>query len=289
MRFKAYKIVKEDIYERVTIKDKDEFYKALVQTPKSEDEENQDEYAIMYIAKEHEYILGTLVQSYTKLLTKFDESHNGKKEVELKDSKINDKTLFYINSLEGILYIQSKRFPEYLTEGLMKLRMQDILSKCFGYRIQILPTEINYSIEQVEEIFMTSSVKRIAFKNLNGLELPKGVKLHNPRKELDESLAESYNVYCKDSLGGMEFKAQRGRTLEKNPFARIGLALAKHYNDVDVFKDMEINENGENVTIKTKGNDSKIINIPKSKQDVTSDAYKLILENNIKGYNDKKE
>lgn len=286
MRFKAYKIVKEDIFERVTISDEENLYKALVQTPKSEDEDNQDEYAIMYLTKEHEYILGTLVQSYTKVLTKFDESLDDKKEVKLKDSKINDKTLFYINSNEGILYIQSKRFPEYLTEGLMKLRMQDILSKCFGYRIQILPTEISYSIEQVEEIFMTSSVKRIAFKNLNGLELPKGVELHNPKKELDESLAETYNVYCKDTLGSMEFKAQRGRKLGKNPFARIGLALAKHYNDVDVFKDMEINENGEKVTIKTKGNDSKIINIPKNKQDVTSEAYKLILKNNIKNYKD---
>ncbi len=287
MRFKAYKIVKEDILERVIISDEEKFYKALVQTPKSEDEDSQDEYAVMYLTKEHEYILGTLVQSYTKLLTKFDENYNDKKEVKLKDSKINDKTLFYINSIEGILYIQSKRFPEYLTEGVMRLRMQDILSKCFGYKVQILPTEINYSLEQVEEIFMTSSVKSIAFRNLNGLELPKGVELHNPKKELDESLAETYNVYCKDSLGSMEFKAQRGRKLGKNPFARIGLTLAKYYNDVDVFKEMEVNENGENVTIKTKGNDSKIIPIPKNKQDVTSEAYKLILKNNIKNYNDK--
>ena len=165
--------MKEDILERVIISDEEKFYKALVQTPKSEDEDSQDEYAVMYLTKEHEYILGTLVQSYTKLLTKFDENYNDKKEVKLKDSKINDKTLFYINSIEGILYIQSKRFPEYLTEGVMRLRMQDILSKCFGYKVQILPTEINYSLEQVEEIFMTSSVKSIAFRNLNGLELPK--------------------------------------------------------------------------------------------------------------------
>lgn len=282
MRFKAYKMIRDDNHKIVKISDSEELFRALDSSPKLEEEE--DEYALMYLKKHEEYILGTMVQSYSKILTKFVKDNDTKEEEELEDTKINDKTLFYVNCAENILYIQSKKYPEYLTEGILRTRMEKTFSKCLGITIIIVPTEINYTLEQVEEMFSDSYVKRIAFKNLCGLELPSNVELHNPRKDLDDALIESYNVYSKDKLGSMELKAKRGEKLGKNPFARIGFELAKAHENVEVFKDMEIKESDENVTIKTKGNDSKIINISKKQQERTYQAYDAILKSNIKDY-----
>lgn len=282
MRFKTFKIVRSEDYNRIIIKDSEDLFSSLDQTPKLEEED--DEYAVMYLKKYYEYILGTMVQSYKKIFTKFENGVAKKKEVELEDNKVNDKTLFYINCNENTIYIQSKRYPEYLTEGIMRLRMEKTLSKCFNINVNLLPTEMNYTLEQIEEIYKTSYVKRIAFKNLYGLELPINVELHNPRKDLDDALIESYNVYSRDKLDTMEFKAKKGEKLGKNPFAMIGFVLARTYEDIEIFKDMDIKEYDENVKIKTKGNDGKIINISKKQQDNTYEAYDAILKNNIKDY-----
>ena len=282
MRFKAYKMLRSDDNRTFRISDAEKLFRALDSSPKLEEEE--DEYALMYLKKYEEYILGTMVQSYSKVLTKFVIDDDIKKEEELKDTKINDKTLFYINCTENILYIQSKKYPEYLTEGILRIRMEKTFSKCLGVTIIIVPTEINYTLEQVEKMFSDSYVKRIAFKNLCGLELPLNVELHNPRKDLDDALIESYNVYSKDKLDSMELKAKSGEKLGKNPFAKIGFELAKAHENIEVFKDMEIKEADENVKIRIKGNDSKIINISKKQQEHTYQAYDVILKSNIKDY-----
>lgn len=286
MRFKVYKLFDLVEMKRINISDKDTFYKVLVESPKLEDDEEDDEYAIMYLQRYEEYILGTFVQSYQKVLTKFEENNNTKKEVRLSDSKINDKTLFYINCSESMIYIQSKRYPEYLTPGIMIDRLQRLFGKCLDKQVTFLQTEINNTLEQVEEIFHTSFVSRISFSNLCGLELPKDAVLHNPRKELDEALIESYNTYSKDKIDSMELRAKKGQQIGKNPFAKIGLFLAKEHPQVDVFKEMEVIESGEKVKVKLKGNDSKIINISKKRQESVAQTYDAILKSNVRGYNE---
>jgi len=168
-------------------------------------------------------------------------------------------------------------------------RLQSILGATVGKGIQFLPTEINYTMEEINEIFDNSFVKRIAFKNMCGLELPAGVQLHNPRKELDEAMIESYNVYSKDKLDSMELRSTKGEKLGKNPIAKIGMILAEEYQEVGVFKELDVLEDGQKETVRLRGNDSKIINITKKQQESTSQVYEMILKNNIKGYIDKDE
>lgn len=284
MRFRVYKIFDSEEMMRVKIDNIDNLYNLLVASPKLEDTEEDDEYAIMYLERYNEYILGTFVQSYQKVLTKFEENNNIKKEIQLNDTKINDKTYFYINCEGSIIYIQSKRYPEYLTHGIMIERFQKLLGKCLCRPISFLPTQINNTLEQVEQIFQSSFVSQISFKNLCGLELPLGAELHNPRKELDDALIESYNTYSKDKIDSMELKAKKGQQLGKNPFAKIGLLLAKKHHEIEVFKDMEIIESGEKVKVKLKGNDSKIINITKKNQENTKGVYENILKHSVRGY-----
>lgn len=289
MRFKAYKIIVGSKMERIKITDVNDFFSSLDESPKLEDEEDEDQYAIMYLKRYEQYILGTFVQSYHKVLTKFEKEGLSKKEVQLKDTSINDKTLFFVNCDEGIIYIQSKRYPEYLTPGIMIERFQRSLGKCLSTEVYFLPTQINNTLDQVEEIFNTSFVSRIAFRNLCGLEIPEGTELHNPKKELDDALRESYNTYSANKLDSMEFKAKKGEQLGKNPFVKIGLMLAKANQDVEIFKDMEIIESGEKVNVKMKGNDSKIISMSKKQQDNTLIAYETILKRSIKGYSSEED
>lgn len=282
MRFKAYRVKKDENYQSVSLGSMEELYTKLVNSPKLVDEEN--EYAAMYMKRYGVFVLGTLVQSYHTILTKFKESSDNKEEEKIPESEFNDKTLFYINFNENIVYIQSKRYPETLNPRLMKKRMEDIFSDCLGQKVVLIETEINNSMEQIEYVFKNSVVKRIVFSNLKGLELPHGSELHNPRKELDDALVESYNVYSKDTLDYMELRAKDGEDLHKNPFAKIGMVLSAEYEDREIFKAMDIIEGGEKVTVKKEGNDSKIVDIRKKDQENSYSAYEKILKSNIKGY-----
>ena len=281
MRFKAYRIKLEENYQTVLLESLNDLYTKLFNCPKMEDESN--DYAVMYLTKQEPFILGTFVQAYSTVLTKFKDDTENKEEVKISDSEFNDKTLFYIDFNQKIVYIQSKRYPESLSQRLMKKRMEEIFSICIGKKIILVETEISNTIEQIEHVFKTSIVKKIVFSNMKGLELPKGSELHNPRKDLDDALVESYNVYSKDTLDYMELRAKNGEDLHKNPFAKIVMTLSDEYRNHDVFKYMEVIEGGEKVTVKKDGNDSKIINIAKKDQENSYQAYEKIIKSNIKG------
>ena len=282
MRFKAYRIKAEENYQAVSLGTSEELYSKLFNCPKLEDEDN--EYAVMYLKKYEPFVLGTFVQAYNTVLTKFKDKSENKEEVKIEESEFNDKTLFYIDFNEKIIYIQSKRYPETLNPRLMKKRMEEIFSKCLNEKVILIETEISNTIEQIEHVFKTSTVKKIVFSNMKGLELPKGSELHNPRKDLDDALVESYNIYSKDTLDYMELRAKAGEDLHKNPFAKIGMTLSGEYQDREIFKYMEIVEGGENITVRKEGNDSKIVNIGKRDQDSSYGAYNKILKSNVKGY-----
>lgn len=246
--------------------------------------EDKESYAPLYIHNYKEYILGTLAQSYNTILTKFDDNENTKKEVELDDTSINDKTYFYVNCDEMRLYVQGKRYPTSLNLKFTMERLEKIIGECLEKKIIFIKAKIKYSIEEIEDIFTNSYVKRIAFTNLEGLTLPKGSTLHNPRKDLDEAMVESYNTYSAPVLDTIDLKAKDGQKLSKNPLAKIGMVLSKENRYAKVFKSMEIIEDGQKVDIKPDGNEHKIIYVPKKDLDDSYETYDRILKKSSRNY-----
>lgn len=285
MRFTAY-----DIYEqagkkikRINSEDKEKLLKALRRYPKKIIEKNS--YAPVYIHEDEEYILGTLAQSYYTILTKFDTSTaDTKDEVVLDDNEINDKTYFYLSCVESRIYIQGKRYPAALSKKVTVERIKSILEECFNCNIIFIPAKIDYTIEEIDEIFHSSFVKSISFRNLNGLKIPEGASLHNPKKYLDEALIESYNIYSAPTLSSMDLKAQSGEELSKNPFAKIGMILSKKNRQKNIFKNMEIIEDGQTTQIKPGGNEHKVIYVPKKDLNDSYETYDRIMKKVSKTY-----
>lgn len=250
--------------------------------PRTDDEDSS--FAPLYIHQYEYCVLGTLVQSYKTVLTKFDESMDTKEEIELKDSEINDKTFFYIDCRDMRIYIQSKRYPTTLNKELTLNRLQKIVGDSLEKEVTFIKAEIRYTIEEIDEIFTRSFVKRISFKNLEGLELPEGAELHNPRKDLDESLTESWNVYSKNTVDSMELKAKDGEKLSKNPLAKLGMLLSLSNRYKQVFKSMDIIDDGEKMEIKPTGNEHKVIYVSKKAQEDSYETYDKILKKTNKSY-----
>ena len=284
MRFTAY-----DIYEvngdsaHIVKLSSHRLYEKLNQYPKII-EDDESSYAPLYIHNYGEYVLGTLAQSYYKVLTKFDEKEDTKEEIQLEDTTINDKTYFYINCEDSRIYIQGRRYPPTLNKKFTIDRLESIVGECLNKTIFFVQAKIKYSIEEIEEIFSTSYVKRIAFTNLEGLKLPEGAVLHNPKKYLDDAMIESYNTYSSPTLDTMELKAKNGEKLSKNPLAKIGMVLSKENRYKKVFKSMDIMDDGERVEIKPDGNEHKIVYVPKKDQDDSYETYDRILKKSSKNY-----
>ena len=247
-------------------------------------ENDESSYAPLYIHNYRQYVLGTLAQSYYKVLTKFDEKEDTKEEIELEDTTINDKTYFYLNCEESRIFIQGRRYPATLNKKLTIDRLQDIIGDCLGKSILFVQAKIKYTIDEIEEIFSSSYVKRIAFTNLEGLKLPEGAVLHNPKKYLDDAMIESYNTYSAPTLDTMELKAKNGEKLSKNPLAKIGMVLSKENRYKKVFKSMDIMDDGEKVEIKPDGNEHKVVYVPKNDQEDSYVTYDRILKKSSREY-----
>lgn len=228
--------------------------------------------------------MGTLAQSYHTVLTKFEPDSSTKQEVELEDKDINDKTYFYISFEERRIYIQGKRYPTSLNKKMTRERIETILGDCLNSRVMFVQAKIDYTIEEIDEIFRSSFVKSISFRNLDGLKIPEGTVLHNPKKYLDESLIESYNVYSAPTLSSMDLKSKDGEQLSKNPLARIGMVLSSINKRKKIFKSMEVIDDGERTEIKPGGNEHKVIYIPKKDQDDSYETYDRIMKKVSKNY-----
>lgn len=284
MRFTAYDIcmVENNKTFIVDLK-KDELLRALYKYPKIM--ENDEYFAPIHIHESGEYILGTLAQSYQAILTKFEPLSITKDEIQLDGKNINDKTYFYINCSENRIYVQGKRYPTNLNKKVTLERIEKILNDIVGVNIVLIPAKLKYSIDEIEEIFKTSYVKKISFRNLDGLKIPEGTVLHNPKKYLDEALIESYNTYSADQLSSMDLKAKEGEQLSKNPLARIGMVLSKINKREKIFKSMEIIDDGERTEIKPDGNEHKIVYVPKKDQDDSYETYDRIMKKVTRNYN----
>lgn len=270
MRFRIYDINKVvgQSTEKMEIKDVQQLFSMLNKFPRVE--EGTVSYAPLYMKSYKQFLLGTLAQSYFTQLTKFDEkNHESKQEIELPDNIINDKTLFYINVEESQIYIQSKRYPSpTLSNNLTIERLENILQACLKTILVLTPAKIDYNIEELEEIFQRSYVDKIVFKNFNGIKIPEGSLIHNPRADLDKAAVESWNCYSKNDLDYMELHSMKGKKLTKNPLARTGMLLAKLRDNKsdegkNILTSIEIIDNDERVKITPTGNDSKIIYISK--------------------------
>ncbi len=286
MRFTAYDIYGcvEGKEKRINGNKKEKLLNALYRYPKKIIDDNS--YAPIHIHEDGEYILGTMAQSYYKILTKFDNSTDDTKdEIILEDNIINDKTYFYINCEESRIYIQGKRYPAALNKKVTIERIKNILEDCLECNITFVPAKIDYTIEEIDEVFRESFVKSISFRNLEGLKIPEGTAVHNPKKELDDAFIESYNIYSAPTLSSMDLKAKNGEQLSKNPLARVGMILSREYKRKDIFKNMEIIEDGQTTQVKPGGNEHKVIYVPKKDLDDSYETYDRIMKKVSKNYN----
>lgn len=250
--------------------------------------DNNDEvlkYTAMYSTYKDSIVLSTLIQEYNIKLIKF--AQNIKEEQELPPDRTNENTYFFIDVKESKLYIQNKRYPvdSNLNSNKTLERLQVILFSILeenSVDIQLLPITINYTIEDFENFFKESIVKYIKAANLEGLEIPEGSVLHNPREDLDGPLAESWNCYSKDTIDLIEIQAKKDKKLNKNPLAKIAMILAKNNKDKEIVKKMEIIDAGQITEIKPKGNSYKVIPINSSQQKDHTNVYDKIIENIIK-------
>lgn len=282
MRFKAYDISEliNNGVKKTTINE--DLFSKLNLFPLQKD--GSDNFAPLYMHEYGEFILGTFAQSYFTELTQFDENNNDKKEIVLGANNINDKTYFYIDKENGMIYIQGKLYPSTLNASLTRERITFILKQCIEKDIVLIPASFEYTIDEINEIFTRSFVKKIVFKNLQGLTLPKGALLHNPRKDLDESMAESWNTYSASSVDYLEMRSKDGEKLSKNPIAKIGMILSRENRDREIFQNMEIIDAGERVVIKQKGNENKIIYVSKKNQENPQETYAKIMKKYYKNY-----
>ena len=286
MRFTAYDVYEYDNnnWSRLDING-EEIYKALIQYPKVV--EGKDSFAPLYIDKYREFVLGTLTQSYNTILTKFSEKVNTKQEVTLEDTEINDKTYFFINLKENRIYLQGRKYPGLLNKKCTIERLERIIGECLGKHVIFEQAVIKYTIDEIEEIFNNSFVKRISFKGLEGLKLPEDSVLHNPRVDLDSALVESYNVYSAPVLDMIELKAKNGEKLSKNPLAKIGMILSKVNKSQKIFRSMDIMDDGERVEIKPDGKEHKLVYVPKKDQDNAYETYERILKRTSSKYEER--
>ncbi len=287
MRFKAYvlKVKKNGEYRSIDMIDPENVVHNLMKIGRMEDED--DTYSPMYIKRKESLILGTLVQSYVADLKTFSDV-NTDEEVNIVEDRVNDRVFFYIDLDENIVYVQNKRYPaKELKHEKTVSRIQKIIEKCLDKsNLVLLPVTINYTLSEIDNIFMESNVREIHFSNLAGIEVPAGSAIHNPKREWDDTFAKSWNKYAKDDLDSIDLKAVKGRTLTKNPIARLCLILASvgNPNEKKVFKGMTVISNGEREEIKLEGNENKVINISKEKQEDSYEAYDCIIKKKYPGY-----
>lgn len=289
MRFKMYKIKitqNEDVLTLSKLVNANELSEKFSELPLiKDDEEDEMQFTPMYSTYKCEIVLSTLVQEYEIKLKKFNK--NQKKEQELPPDKNNDNTYFFINIEEEKIYIQNKRYPQESNLNVNKAldRLQLILVEALKdhqVSIQMIPITINYTVDDFENFFKNSIVKYIKASNLEGLEIPEGSVLHNPREDLDAALVESWNCYSKDTINVIEIKAKNDKKLNKNPFVKIAILLAKINKNTEILKKMEIIDDGYVEDIKPKGNSSKVIPISSAQQKDHIIVYDKILENTLK-------
>lgn len=285
MNFKAYYICEMIDSDLKKVNLDDEFFKKLNAYDRVY--EGTQMYQPLYAHTYQNLILATLVQSYDTILTKFPDRIDENGEIVLGDTKINDKQFFYIDLESSIIYIQNKRYPSRtLNKAESRLRIEQILYRCTNKAITLVPANVNYTVGQLIEIFQHSYVKNIIFKNLKGIELPAGSVIHNPREDLDEAVGESWNYYSKNTIDYMEFHASDDEKLNSNPLVKLGLKLAEVGNSEgkEVLNKMILIDGGEKIEVKPRGNNNKIVYVPKDDMEDSHKTYDRILKVNLRNY-----
>lgn len=285
MNFRAFDICYTDDHTaiRYQLESEQDLFKSLNNMPRIE--EGTFSYATIHMHEYENFILGTLAQSYYTVLTAFE--GQGKKEKQLDENNINDKTFFYIDTVQSRLYIQGKLYPAVtLNKSLTLARMNNILNNCLQKQVVLQKAQIDYTDYELAEIFNISYVKKVIFKNIRGIELPLNTVLHNPRADWDRTVAESWNAYSKDTLDYLELRAQKDEKLNKNPIAKIGITLAEIGNSEGkpIINELEIIDGGEKVPLKPSGNANKVIYVPKSVLDDSYEVYDKILKKESRQY-----
>jgi hypothetical protein len=296
LRFRIYDIGYLDVSnqgENATVRkveniDVDKLFDSLNQLPLLRDE-YKEEFAVIYLSKVDHFILGVLTQSYDISLTKFEGS---KAEVPINENRANDKTYFFIDTIKGQIYIQNRRYvPNNLAPRKTADRMDKILTLVFkkdlDAPIVLTPVKIEYTLEDFWYFYKNSHVTYLEVKNIQGIQLPEGSVLHNPREDLDEALVESWNEYSSKTVDSFELRAAKNAKINKNPLATLGLVLAEVGKNVKkpIVNLMKIIDTEGEEDIRPKNNNYKIINISNKihKNDEYA-VYDTILKNVHKEY-----
>jgi hypothetical protein len=252
--------------------DQRKFFKRLNTLPKMSDE-NQ-EFAFISVKESEGFVAGILAQSYGLVITRFKDEEGSKEEVEIDLDKANEKTLMYFDIAERTVSIQNKRYSaSTLNPSVTVIRVEKLLSKVFKKVINLQPEKINYSMEEINDIFQSSFVSKVIYKNLKGLKIEEGTKLHNPRAELDDSLRETWNAYSSKDISRMDIYGEDGKNLNKDPLAKIGIHLATVNNNIGednkpIINKITINDAGGSIEdIKPSGNEYRVIPISKYDQE----------------------
>ena len=289
MRFRAYRIKRENNgeYSNVGEIDVTDLIGRFNQFEKRE-KDNESIYKPMYVHREQDLLLATFIQTYRPDLKTFSDS-DYKEEVNISEKFVNDRVLFYINLREKVVYIQNKRYQSSVLKHARTVdRIRDLIATSMqDESVCLIPLKIDYSIDEVDAIFQESNVQEMHFTNLAGLEIPEDAKIHNPMREWDCTVAKSWNRYSKEDLNSIDLKAAPGKTLSKNPIARLCMILAKqgNPNGKPVFKNMKIISNGDSENISLSGNENKVYNISKTISEDSYEAYDCIIKKNYSTYN----
>ncbi len=224
------------------------------------------QFAIANCIHENNILVGNLSQSYNISLIKFEGT--SKLQIPIPENSANDdRTYFFINCSEGQIYIQNRKYaPQELSPNLTVIRMQTILHKYLAEDKNILTLEkvnIDYDISQMQTYFRESFVKSVEFHNVANFKLADKTQLHNPREDLDSAAIESWNYYSSDTVDSIKVTAKKNKSIAKNPIANIGIKLAEQNteNYDKILKGITVIEDGQDFTVKPKGNNYLVIPI----------------------------
>lgn len=244
-------------------------------------EDSIGKFAISNCTYENDIIIGKLSQSYNINLIKFN--GESKEEIPISEDSANDnKTYFFINCSKAQIYIQNRRYsPDELSPNLAIKRIEYILNKYLSNNnvIVLQKADINYDIKEMENFFRESFVKSVEFHNVSDFKLAEGTVLHNPREDLDSAAVESWNYYSSGTVDKVKIIAKKDKSIAKNPIANIGIRLAEQYSqDYDkILKGITVMEEGQDYTVKPKGNEYLVIPISENKNSTYTEMFQKIL------------
>ena len=215
-------------------------------------DENNRKYLFNNIGSDENIIYGTLSQEYidNTLVTVDVES----KEEKPIDVNPWERTIFLFDLINGNIYIEKKRYSQiHLDHNKAVRRVEEIIHTIylnnFGTSVSFYPLRVDSTSEYVKKLFSSSKINFIKMVELNGKKIKLGTILHNPRIDLDNSWAESWNEYDSEEVEEISIKAKKDGNLTRSIMARAAVEVGGLVKEINYYDDIE----ERNITIKHHG------------------------------------